>query len=714
MQIGISGINSNVSVRADVKVWPAADRALTPLHGYTFRSPPQEAVGVEVTVFRSPLGVAPELIHYEVTDWWGFETQGPTTGTVDRRQHDLAYIWDMGLGDAKYDVPRNLLPTWRDANSPIGHRAVALREEGRGDWSISVIERHTGRRANVYGFDVVAAETDIFPSTQTIFVDATGVFANTPAEAAKFTTFDAALAATLNKGTPQLIVVEDGQSHTATGTRLTSDYPTLRIRGRTRNGGATLLQETTGGNDAAAHVFYFTTYDAQKQKQFEIMDLDLVGHWDSTTETMKNGASEPASCIKFSGDEASYVTLLRCNMTGWKEAVLCTASTGRVFGMYGTTVTNWQNYGMYDSHALKIPWSYTAIVNSEIAQHPDALCGGDKTVRPWHNTHGPFRTPNGNVMFYGSYFFARNGWSAKRVDASTGIDGAVDGSLVWDPNPCLRLSQNGARGSSVMLRCCTLEGGGSTFSIKGANPERSDRPVNIILGQFLAVMGPRTRNLVEMGYSGATLEAFQAIRTGGDVIASHFEYRALLFVFYDQRENLGGKEVDADALSERVRFRNWSYLNQRSDAESYSGTSNSWTGLDALDYASFTDLKATNYITHSTNALTNPATEDAPIALVQLTDFDPRFEVLEKGYRDDSGDPQPATLWIGNEPQFVPNSGSPAGSLVLAVPQDGSNAIGGATDLLPDDHAVYDLFKGLIAPTAPGFDRDRGPIILTR
>ncbi|MCF2906674.1 hypothetical protein L0666_16895 [Octadecabacter sp. CECT 8868] len=686
MLISISGINDAGGLTAQEVTLANADIAPTTNHvGYTYRTPEDEAVGIEVTVYRSQLGIAPELIHYEVTDWWGFDTQGPSTGTVDRRQHDLAYMWDMGLPGQKYDTARNILPIWQEANNPIGHRAVALRAEGSAEWSVTVLEKHSNKSVLITGTDLVGGETDMYSQDRILIVDDTG--------AGDFTTFDAAIAATYKTNVPHLIILEDGQSHTLAETTLNRDFPSLRIRSRNPGGQAKLIQ----ASDNSAVGFLFTDYDQQKLKQFELIDLELTGHWDSTTETMQNGALQPADLIKCAGSAPACQTILNCNASGWKTATRVASNDGTLFGVYGTKVTNWQDYGIYDSHTSNVSWSRTAIVNSEIAQHPDALCGGPKSSQPWHNTHGPYRTPNGSVMFYASYLFARNGWSAKD------IDGDADDSLMWDPNPCIRLAQNGARGATAMLRCCTLEGGGSIFAIKGANGTRADRPVNIVLGQFLAVMGPRTRNLLSLGYSGVTIEAFQAIRTGGSVITEHFDYRSMLFHLNTDTDN---STVDPDALSERVRMRNWTYLNQRSDAEASGGTSNTGTGLSALDSADFTDLKATNYVLHSTNAVKAPAVDFAPVNLEPLTSF----ETSERGYRDDAGDPQPSVLWIGDEAQFVANSGSPKGSIVLAVPQYPSIAIGGANAQASDETAVYDLFKGLIDPNEPG---DSGSMVLT-
>jgi hypothetical protein len=704
MLVGISGLRSGEALKADLPILVAAELGTSATHGYTFRSPSSEQTGIEVTVFRSPLGVAPELVHYEVTDWWGFETQGPTTGTLDRRQHDLAYLWNMGLPDSNYETARNLLPTWRDANNPIGHKAVALRQQGPATWSVTVIEQHTGKRVTVSGHDNVQPEDASFPSSRTLVVDNTGN--------GDHLTFDGALAATFGETLPHLILIADEQTHIARETVMTSDYPSLRIRGVTRNGGAVLVQDATQPYKPKPRAFAFTTYDTAKTKQFEIFGLDIVGHWDSTTETLRNGCAAPASFIRISGDDPSYINLIDCSVSGWKSAMLVTETTGRVSGFFGTKITNWQDYGIYEEHHQSIPWSRSAIVNTEVTQHVDALCGGPKLDGPeqWHNNHGPYRTPNGSVMFYASYLFARNGWSAKGINAAHEIDGGTDDSLVWDPNACLRLGQAGARGAATMLRCCTLEGGNAIFSIKGANPGRPDRPMNIIAGQFIAVLGPRTSNLLQLGYSGVTMEGFQAIRTGGKVIDGAFEFAPTLFMVVN--ETNGGPTND-DVLTERVRLRNYTFLNQRSESERFAEDGKGIATFDGLgsagDKADFGDFIASNGILHSTNATIRPADTFAPIAEVPLSGF----EVSEKGYRDNADDPQPAVLWNGDVPQFVDNSGSPVGSIVLAVPQAGSLAIGGADGQAPDEFAVYDLFKGLMVQSAQSEPADRGALILT-
>ena len=635
-----------------------------PEGGTIWEEAPAPGVSVTINMKRSDHRVAPEAVFFDAT-LSGFDTNtAKRVQDYDPSYHDKVYLWDYGES-YRYTAPTQVIAMdaadggnrtdSRYSRGPLG--AHVFRTPGRHTVRLAVIEPSSGK----IGFGVLqiaVGDPDTFyAGRNTLFVDITGSFRNSPPGAQRFRSLTSAFEALNAAVTPRRVVLESAQTHVIDKSLVfrppaNATGVSLRIEARAGSNARPAIRatESFSGSQLILDRSYFDggRFDAGSI----IKGLELRGTWDVTSQT----GTWNIIGITFGDKKANHCLVDDCEIKnvnmGVRTINLSTKErNSRVNCVNDTIISDWSNYGWLDSE-----FAYTCILGSRFAQNPDAITGGPKDKR--HNNHGPYRIGSPNrAVFLSSDFFSSTGWS--RIKSIQ----AAQPAIRWNTSP------NIGAGAQLNMQSCATESAGTPLVLAAANSRENSRHMNALIEGTIAVGGFNARRLIGVSHGGLTLR-------NNVLVFSNTEYDATPiggqargpFAFVSTARNGDGDGTDATNLRAPMNIYNNTLVNL-SDA----GAADVYQDIKM----GFTTWNVANNLIHEPN-LDTPNTPYAPLAAIPA--FKPRY----KGYRPDA-----ETLYTAYE--------NPSDSVSIWVPQIGSPALGAA---LNDPDACSD-FRGNLRPDPP-------------
>lgn len=628
---------------------------------------PSAGTSVRINVARSNLRVAPEGMNFDLT-LSGFDNNTPANPENPDPSFTNYVFWDYG-DSYTFTAPEQVQTANMDSRysrGPLGSHTY--RAAGNYVVRVCVIEPSSGKigigTLNIGGASAdtpaVGDPDTLYTGAATLFVSTNSDFTNKPAGAAEYTSVQSAVSAMISATAPRRVMLERGQTHTATGVfsnrsygTVTADALSFRIEARPGGGAKPIFTTTHTGlqiNDSVRNGSNPTI-----NSDFIISGIDARGPWDSTTET---GNAIDFALVGSNG--STYSCVDACEFDGWGIALyfFTTDSTARSI-INDTIITNWQNYGYYEASAQ----SFLAVTGCRIAQHVDALGGGPRNAPKLYNHHGPIRcgrTPK--ALFWASDLFSNTGWFQQ--------------ASIFDPQPALRVVSEPRKGARFNVGACVLESGGVPLAI--ANSAASlDQPVNGLVDGNLLLGGWRSGQFISMQYGGCTIRnnflVKANVQRNGSAVGGPSRYVSQGFIHFS-RSGFGSA---TDNQTTPTLIYNNSFINLMNAANDPDGDGATAIISIGSNGSGFVRTVENN-ILHEPNRGT-PNTPYAPLTSVFA--FTPRY----KGYRD------------YNQPTLNTTFATPADSGRIWLPQVGSPALGNA---LPEPNAAVD-FSGGKRPEPP-------------
>ena len=485
------------------------------------------AVGVEVKIERSALGVAPEAVLFDVISVRGFEI-GPSGGLYKPAFHELRFTWRFGDASARYDRPAALLPHQRAAEKGFGH-AVGHRFARAGSYTVrlDVLHPPSGMTAVWETTLEVADPDDLFAGPATIVVDQTGGALAPVAGARRVRSLAEALARVKTSRQPQRILLQRGSIHwieTEYSFRTENDpdaaWPNVYVAAAGEGPDPRLVW--TGTSDGGG--FFEAMRVMDRPRRTDLLDfvwsgIRFEGPWDSTTETGLSGAlfgfnfADTTDRRPPGIGNPDYVHFNNCTFDGVGLPVYLHRSI-RLAAFSDTVFTNWMDYGVLGSSETML------MLGCEVAQTPQALGGGRKDFR--HNMHGPVRLSNGELtVIDGCDFYSRTGWF-------TNVDGATT------IQPCVRWNMAARPGARLSLQRSILEGGFNVLAIARTNARTPGVQVNALVEGCIILGSHMSSRLVTIIHSGVTLRNNLLIHPGVPRLGRVFDPHSFVDLDGDQ------------------------------------------------------------------------------------------------------------------------------------------------------------------------------------
>lgn len=417
--------------------------------------------------------IAPCGVFLRASNLSGFNVTEPAgdTNVYDPTQHRISYIWNFGDPGYTPRITPNIPTVWRDTNvaygksvahvfnAPGNYTVTCWAFDEVGNWGTATYTFQSGGNAG----PILNPDT-VFDGTKTICFSPADIFTGKPTGAAECTTEAALNTAVIAAGQLVRVLLRRDETYNFGKTG-----PGIVIRDRTAGG----IQIGAYGIGAAPIINtkrfasaddYTIRLQENEGGQCVVSNLDIIGPWDSTTET---GLS--VALFGISGATSSNIVLHRCLISGFGASGLTQGAMGLALSVTpgpnqvrivnDTRVTNWKDYGELGNT------QNFAIIGSDFSQNPDALGGIDQGISsqaPTNlgNTHGPFRGGDARNLYFGATsFFSCNGWS------SQGNNYTLNGGTPTTPQATVRFTTNPTtnRVHTVHERC-SHEGMGGTVT----------------------------------------------------------------------------------------------------------------------------------------------------------------------------------------------------------------------------------------------------------
>ncbi|WP_299655453.1 hypothetical protein [uncultured Jannaschia sp.] len=574
-------------------------------------------VSAAIKVERTPLRVAPETVFFEATDLRGWDTRPGNVSGYDAQQHDLVYLWDFGDEGATSTAPVNVLAHAKDLNKGYGQKPThAYSKPGTYTPSVLIVEPSSGKNITIT-FDPITVEDPdvVFAGDKTIFVSANDQHADRPSGSRYAPSFEGAL--NLAYGADCRIMFAAGEVFTQTGTtKLAGGHHRMLL---CASPGAKPTLKKFGTNRSPQFVIHYE----YASDQVIISGLRFEGNWDSTTGT---GGASTGDCIKLHAQNSVNMLITDCYFTGYQKNVLWltqnsgAASQGSRFTFHNTTVTNWNDFGLYVEGTGRF-----AFIGNRIAQHVDALSGGKKTDPPTDNYHGPFRVQifMEHIGYIdGNDLFGRNGWFENISEVLT-------------EQPIVRINQ-AQRHSHYHICRNTCEAGDVIIANTPMNNNITPQLSSMVVEMNYLIGSYQTRCFVATSSSGLTMRNNVCILPDTERFGAK-DWQAV--VTTSPADSNDGR-YDAP-----IKIHNNTYINLSTDGQGKPFVDKRNSRLDVYEADNFTHAPR----------FSPAVTSQGPL------DKTPRWTPRHKGYKNKGGTFQsqyatPAdTVWNG-----APLAGSPA------------------------------------------------------
>ena len=441
---------------------------------------------IEILTVSTAAPVSPAGVWLEAQNLSGFNVgDGPAAGEhYDPSAHEITYVWTVrGQPLANYASPENMVAGWNNPNVAYGKK-VAFVFPDPGSYTIDLWAIDSEGNIAVAEETITVADADtLYPGDLTI------CFSNDPGETwagekpgCRRATSESELQGMLQATapTPARILFKRGQ--TATNVDLFLDWAQLGYVGDWGTGAKPILEET-GDN------YLFNFWDGASSPEFTCHNIDFRGRWDSTTETGRPTRTPFFFLIQSTACHWLFHNNSFDGFTDLSMSVRATLPSTVIFA--DNAVTNWRDYGIFCDSSDN-PASRMAIIGSKLAQHPDAMNGGDKNGL--FNTHGAIRYAGTyNVYIAGCDLFSRCGWSGLGTDTAE--------------QPCLRVNSLGYADRYLNVERCVMEGGWRVVSLSGQNGGPGgtvENPGNYILDKVLMIAGAKTLGPFSIPQFGGT------------------------------------------------------------------------------------------------------------------------------------------------------------------------------------------------------------------
>ena len=466
------------------------------------------------------------------------------------------YLWNFGdAANAAPATPLNMPARWKDTNIGTGRRVAHVFNDPADPYTVTCYAYEPAtRRFGSQTITVTVADPNTYFADGRTIIYNPGLTANTSAypNATVVETASALQSArnALGLTTARMLMAPGSVmtfDETASGltTSVSSNWrmgplepdnpsrPSLVAVDRDGIGsGSAFLQDR--GDNCAEIAFY---------------GLDFVGEWDSATETGR--AISPFFVLKSTASIAQHLFMShRCTFDGLDGVEpLIGGQAGVTFYhmLSDTAVTNWRNYGFLPGSGSTSETIYSAVVGCSIAQHVDALSGGNKIGI--YNNHGAIRDTGSDHLFVSVCdLFSRNGWSAGFVH---------NGLTTTDDQPGLRINTTGVAGTASQVDRVACEG---SILLTEQNSTSIDVPGNHVFDKVLLVGNSRTNSsLLNCTFGGTTVRNTLAIMP--NVSAAADTTRLETFMLFN---NASGSAENGPA---GVRAQNITGLDLRTDAQ---------------------------------------------------------------------------------------------------------------------------------------------------
>ncbi len=574
----------------------------------------------EVTVWRSEMEVGPEGFYFQVTGYDGFDTPAPEQGeTYDRRYHELVYLWNFDDEGATWLAPENVQDHQRNANISYGPQVShTYTKPGTYSPSVIIFEPSSGKLAKVVLGPFTVQDPDVFfAGSKTHYVDDEGVYADAPDGAVNYSDVRLAMAAIRGKG-PVRVMIRCDRDYDL------QDFPFAEVSGNTyRN--VYLCNDGTGVNPRIHHIrkdraalFDFISKwfrPAGNGADVVFTGLDLVGQWDSVTET-----GDSMDGILFRGGEPeqypNHVLLHNVNMTGFDQAISFVGGPHKLTLIVNdSTVTDYRDYALYGG-ADRI-----ALTGSRLMHHIDAAGGGYKNGA--HNQHGNMRLGFiDSCVMDGCDFFSHVGWFQNYAPYHSA-------------QPVLRwnfMGQEDPNENALNMQRCSAEGGTTVLACSHMNNNKSVANNNVLFERNTIVGTWQTNNMIYTMFGGVTIRFNRMIFTDPLRIDFHL-FQPSKFVEFQNYGLAVEGSTEIDPI--RVDFNTCINLASSANAKMPAG----WEGVPV--FADGTIGESTNRIAagilRGQGNLLHQPNLDTPDVLYGPLDTTPIWQARGNGYKDSGG-----------------------------------------------------------------------------
>lgn len=604
------------------------------LNGYV------ENLTVTLAAVEQPgINVAPSACWFQVANVTGCAA-GDATAEVIRNPkfHDIAYVWDFG--DTANATPStaadlNMPATWKNINRAYGMRAAhVFNDPGTYTVTVWAYEPATRRKGRAQVSVTVGNPVTVFPTTRTIIYNPNSIDVSGYGYSGyqNITTNWAAVLTARNaigSGTTAQILIAPGVTITNTQLANSPNWANIRIGGLDPDVKPVIGPFLTENSNPIVVLNSTTISDRI------IFGLAFEGDWDSTTET--GVGVKPFNMNNLPTGSTCIALTHRCSFDGYNQVDGFTQSEEQqddIVAFYlmhsELTVTNWKDYGLHGMFRYGSQQIHTAVVGCSVAQHEDALSGGDKDFF-LYNRHGPFRSFGDTSVFMSvNYLFSRNGWSTAGNDAA--------GYATPADQACIRLNTDANAGTSGVVDRCAMEG---SIWLEPENDQRSRIPGNYVFDKVLQVLPARTlQQGIEVRYGGATFRNMLGFKA--DVPAAQNNHNLQMFYLANDGVPNDAAGTAAKVLNNAssIDIYDCTYVDLR-DNTNAEGSTIAFRANDtgtSPAYLSTTNTFATQTVENNIFEQPNrsPAVEpDAPLDMATDTGFvtrhkGPRFNFLDE------------------------------------------------------------------------------------
>lgn len=563
------------------------------------------SIGINTISTTAP--VAPAGIWFEAVNLSGFNVNGgPAPGEIyDPSAHEITYVWTIRNAPlAPYQAPENMVTGWNNPNLAYGKKvAFAFPDPGTYVVDLWAIDSE-GAIGTAEATVVVGNADSLYPGTLTI------CFSNDPGETwagekpgCQRVTTTAGLQSAIEAAAPNVprILLKRGQTVTNLGLRV--DQGQLGYLGAWGSGSERPIVNQTGG-------YAIQFRDGATMPEFTCSSIDFRGLWDSTTETGRPGETPIYFQLKTTD---CHFTIHGCAFDGFTAVTLSPGqSTETIVVFADNVITNWRDYGIY-THTSDNPNARMAIIGCRIAQHVDALNGGEKNGL--FNTHGPIRYASTAIVYVAVCdLFSRCGWSGLGSDTAD--------------QPCLRCNSVGYSDRYLGVDRLVAEGGFRVLQIGGQNPGASgtvEYPGNYVLDKVLCISTAKTIGpFVFAQFGGTTIRNTLAVMPNTPQYHTGNTWQWSVFMGPD---NPGAVNADAP-----MAVHSSSFIGLRDSG-------NDLNAIWALDdnTSAFNTMIRENYVLHAP-ALDTPVAPAAPIDLsAAIPGVQPRYRGVRFNFEGQNG-----------------------------------------------------------------------------
>ena len=524
---------------------------------------------------------APASVWFEVANQGGFGVDGPQGGEIyDPLYHEITYVWEFGE-TGSFLPALNGPPEWNDRNVAFGPKvAHTFLTAGTYDVRVWAVDQ-----SGTAGFaeTTVAVEDmeldNLYPTTQTIVFSNDGAedWSEAPAGATQVATVSA-LQTALEDLYPTEGRVRFKRGQTVEGLTLEVRWRSpIEYWGTWGTGAKPVLRTPSN--------FMFDQSSDPTVRQFTLHGLDFSNTWDAATETGETGGG----LFNFLSHSADiHYTIHDCDFSGVSGIWASTGGDASTMIISDCSFTNWRNLAIYSHVGSGAVDGALGIVGCSIAQHVDALNGGENSYG-LSNDHGPIRIDSYKNVYIGACdLFSRNGWSPAFPDIAD--------------QPCLRLNTSATPEAYYNVERVSCEGGYIPIELKMSNTNQNEFPGNFLFDKMVVcatskVIGP----FFKIAYGGVTMRNTMFVMP--NVPFYHEGVGA-----FDNVLEFDPRQPDATNADANINIYNCTYLNMM-DTANDPGWSPAW---ESTASANFNNVTIENNVIHAPNVDT-PVTAQGPI-----------------------------------------------------------------------------------------------------